>query len=286
MVERPALMDPVVPSEGHGRLTGKVAVVSGAARGQGRAHAVALAREGATIVAFDICEPLRTPMHPGASTEDLEETARLVEAEDQRCLSAKVDARDLSGLQTLADQAMAEFGRIDVLAVNHGIWAISENSWTLEEADWQESIDVLLTGAWKVTKAFIPKIIKGGRGGSVILTASVMGQHPQPSSVAYTCAKHGVLGLMRTLSWELGDYMIRVNAVLPGSVASRMTQEGGTVEKSAGWQPRFFGTDRALLPYGWMPPEVISKAVVFLASEEAVAITGVAMPVDAGWSNF
>jgi (+)-trans-carveol dehydrogenase len=285
-MERPVGLTPQVPSAGHGRLAGKVAVVSGAARGQGRAHAVALAREGATIVAFDICEPLRTPMHPGATAEELEETARLVEAEDQRCLSAKVDARDLAGLQELADQAVGEFGGIDVLAVNHGIWAISENSWTLEEADWQESIDVLLTGAWKVTKAFIPKIIKGGRGGSVILTASVMGQHPQPSSVAYTCAKHGVLGLMRTLSWELGDYMIRVNAVLPGSVASRMTQEGGTVEKSAGWQPRFFGTDRALLPYGWMPPEVISKAVVFLASEEAVAITGVAMPVDAGWSNF
>jgi (+)-trans-carveol dehydrogenase len=285
-MERPVGLTPQVPSAGHGRLAGKVAVVSGAARGQGRAHAVALAREGATIVAFDICEPLRTPMHPGATAAELDETARLVEAEDQRCLSAKVDARDLAGLQELADQAVGEFGGIDVLAVNHGIWAISENSWTLEEADWQESIDVLLTGAWKVTKAFIPKIIDGGRGGSVILTASVMGQHPQPSSVAYTCAKHGVLGLMRTLSWELGDYMIRVNAVLPGSVASRMTQEGGTVEKSAGWQPRFFGTDRALLPYGWMPPEVISKAVVFLASEEAVAITGVAMPVDAGWSNF
>jgi (+)-trans-carveol dehydrogenase len=283
-MERP--LDVVVPSAGYGRLTGKVAVVSGAARGQGRAHAIALAREGASIVAFDICEPLNSPMHPGATVEELDETARLVEAEDQRCVSAKVDARNLGEVQGLADQAMSEFGRVDVVAVNHGIWAISENSWTLEEADWQESIDVLLTGAWKVTKAFIPKIIEGGRGGSVVLTASVMGQHPQPSSVAYTVAKHGILGLMRTLSWELGDHMIRVNAVMPGAVASPMTQEGGTMDQSAEWQPRFFGTDRALLPYGWMPPEVISKAVVFLASEEAVAITGIAMPVDAGWSNF
>lgn len=269
-----------------GRLEGKVAVVSGAARGQGRSHAVSLAREGASVVAFDICEPLNSPMHPGASMEELEETVRLVEAEDQRCIGAKVDARDLSGLTQLADQAMEEFGQVDILAVNHGIWAIAENSWALDESDWQESIDVLLTGAWKVTKAFIPKILDGGRGGSVILTASVMAVHPQPASVAYTVAKHGVLGLMRTLSWELGPHWVRVNVVMPGSIESRMTQEGGTVDRSAEWQPRFFGTDRALLPVGWMSPQVISDAVVFLASDEARHITGVALPVDAGWLNF
>lgn len=261
-------------------------MVSGAARGQGRAHAVALANEGASIVAFDICEPLRSPMHPGATMEDLEQTTKLVEDTDQRCLSAKVDARDLAGLQALAEHAIAEFGRIDILAVNHGIWAISENSWTLEEEDWQESIDVLISGAWKVTKAFIPKIIDGGRGGSIILTSSVMGLRAQPSSVAYTVGKHGVLGLMRTLSWELGAQRIRVNAVMPGAIATRMTQEGGTVEQSVEWQPRFFGTDRALIPSEWMPPEVISKAVVFLACDDADHITGAALPVDAGWSNF
>ncbi len=269
-----------------GRLDGRVAVISGAARGQGRAHAVALAREGASIVAFDICEPLRTPRHPAATEEDLQETVRLVEAEDQQCLAVKADARDLAALTALAGDAAARFGRIDVLVVNHGIWAIEENSWVLSEEDWQESMDVLLTGAWKVTKAFIPKIIEGGRGGSVILTSSVMGRHPQPSSVAYTVGKHGVLGLMRTLSWELGAQRIRVNAIMPGAISTRMTQEGGTVEQSAEWQPRFFGTDRSLLPVEWMPPEVISKAMVFLASDDADHITGVALPVDAGWSNF
>lgn len=269
-----------------GRLDGRVAVISGAARGQGRAHAVTMAREGASIVAFDICESLSSPLHPGATPEDLEETRRLVEKEGVRCLAEVVDARDSAGLAALAEQAVGELGRVDVLVVNHGIWAIAENSWSLSDEDWQESIDVLLTGAWKTTRAFVPRIIDGGSGGSVILTASVMGLKPQPSSVAYTVAKHGLLGLMRTLAWELGDRSIRVNAILPGSIDSPMSQEGGTVEQSLGYWPRFFSTDRSLLPVGWMPPQVIADAALFLASDESAYITGVALPVDAGWSTF
>lgn len=269
-----------------GRLEGKVAVVSGAARGQGRAHAVALAREGADVVVFDVCAPLRSPMHPGATLGDLAETVRLVEVSGGRCLSARVDARDLPALTALADRTMAELGRVDVLVVNHGIWAIAPNSWELSEEDWAEGIDVLLTGAWKVTRAFVPKILAGGRGGSIVLTSSAMGLKPQPAAVAYTAAKHGVLGLMKTLAWELGAHSVRVNAVCPGSVDTPMTQEGGTVERSAELYPRFFTNDRALLPVGWMPPEAISRSVVFLASDDAEHITGVALPVDAGWTTF
>ncbi|MFE5699112.1 mycofactocin-coupled SDR family oxidoreductase [Rhodococcus koreensis] len=268
-----------------GRLDGKVAVVTGAARGQGRAHAVALAEEGATIVALDILDSLRSPLHKGSTAEDMAETVRLVEKEDQRILAVKADARDLNALTALADQAMAEFGRIDVVVVNHGIWAISENAWETDEEDWQESIDVLLTGAWKVTKAFIPKIIEGGLGGSVILTSSAMGIKAQPSSVAYTVAKHGVLGLMKTLAWEAGRHNIRANAILPGMVDTQMLQ-GGTIEKSSEWQPRFFTLDRSLLPDGLIPPDGVSRAVVFLASDESAFITGAALPVDAGWTTF
>lgn len=269
-----------------GRLAGKVAVISGAARGQGRAHALRLAREGADIVAFDVCEPFRTPRHTGATAEDLAETVKLVEELDRRCLSAQVDARDLAGLSALAEQTMAEFGRIDALIVNHGIWAIGANSWELDEADWQESIDVLLTGAWKVTKAFIPSMLEAGNGGSIVLTSSAMGQNAQPGSVAYTTAKHGILGLMRTLAWELGSQSIRVNAIMPGSIHSEMTQTGNTVEQSAEWYPRFFGTDRSLLPVGWMDPSVIANAAAFLVSDDAEFVTGVALPVDAGWTAF
>lgn len=269
-----------------GRFEGKVAVVSGAARGQGRAHAVALAREGADIVAFDICEPLMYPDHPGASWDDLEESQKLIEAEGVRCIAAKTDARDLAGLRGLAARAVAELGRVDVLVVNHGIWVVAPNSWELTEESWQESIDVLLSGAWKVTAAFIPAILAGGRGGSIVLTSSAMGTKPQPGAVAYTSAKHGIIGLMRTLAWELGPLGVRVNAVSPGSIASPMTQEGGTVEKSTEFYPRFFTNDRSLLPVGWMPPETISKAVAFLASDDAEHITGVDLNVDAGWTCF
>lgn len=268
------------------RLAGRVAVISGAARGQGRAHAITMAREGASIVAFDVCAPMRSPMHPASTHEDLEETQRLVEKEGVRCITAQVDARDSDALRALAAHTVQEYGRIDILVVNHGIWAIAENSWSMSDEDWQESIDVLLTGAFKVTKAFIPRMLDAGNGGSIILTASVMGLKAQPSSVGYTAAKHGVLGLMRTLAWELGGSSIRVNAILPGSIDSPMSQEGGTVEKSLEHWPRFFSTDRSLLPVGWMQPQVIADAALFLASDESAFITGVALPVDAGWSTF
>lgn len=279
-----------------GRMTGKTVVISGAARGQGRAHAVTMSREGANIVAFDVCEPSPWALHPAATLDDLEETRRLVEANDQRCMAVQLDARDLDGLRTLADSAIAEFGRVDTVVVNHGIWTVAPNSWTLEEDVWQESIDVLLSGAWKVTKAFIPKIIDSGRGGSIILTSSVNGLAAQPSGVAYTVAKHGLLGMMKTLAWELGSESIRVNAVMPGGIATPMI-EGGTIEKSIQYQPRFFSTDRFLLKgpkdgfensQGWSTPgpEVVADAVLFLASDESAYITGASLPVDGGYLIF
>jgi NAD(P)-dependent dehydrogenase (short-subunit alcohol dehydrogenase family) len=252
-----------------------------------------LSGEGADIVAFDLCESLESPLHPGATEEDLEETQRLVEANGQRCIAVRQDARDLPGLQQLAARTMDEFGRIDTLLVNHGIWAVSANSWELDEASWHESIDVLLTGAWKVTAAFIPKIIESGRGGSIVLTSSVAGLNGQPGSVAYTAAKHGVLGLMRTLAWELGSESIRVNAVLPGAVETAMIREGGTLERSVQDWPRFFSLDRSLLPVkpgdgggGVLMPDVVSKTMLFLVSDESAYLTGVALPVDGGWLNF
>lgn len=268
------------------RLAGKVAVISGGARGQGRAHAIRLAKEGADIVAFDICEPLEYPDHPAATWEDLEETRRLVEEEDRRCFIKKVDARDLAALRALADEVMAEFGRLDILVINHGIWTVAPNTWELEEESWQESIDVLLTGAWKVSAAFAPKMIEAGNGGSVILTASSNGTIPQPGAAAYTVAKHGIIGLMRVLAVELGQFGIRVNAVSPGSIATPMTTEGGTIEKSAKLWPKFFGTDRSLLPVGWVKPDVVAGAVAFLASDDAAHVSSVDLFVDAGYAHF
>jgi SDR family mycofactocin-dependent oxidoreductase len=269
-----------------GRLDGKVAVISGAARGQGRSHAVTLAREGASIVAFDICEPLKTALTPGATEDDLQETMRLVEEQDQRCMTAKADARDLGAMQDLADRAMADFGRIDILLVNHGLWNVANNSWELEEEEWNESVDVMLTGSWKVAKAFIPKILEGERGGSIVFTASANGVTPQPGAVHYCAAKAGIIHMMHVLAWELGKSNIRVNTVNPGGIATPMLLEGGTVERALELHPEYIGNNRNMLPIEWQPPESISNAILWLVSDEAAYVTGVALPVDAGWTNY
>src|ERR1700733_3349742 len=231
-------MDTSLPALRHGskdstmgRMDGKVAVISGAARGQGRAHAVTLAREGASIVAFDTCDAFKHVLYPPATEADLEETARLVEAHGRPCLAVKADARDLRALTDLAADTVSRFGRIDALVVNHVIWAIAANSWELEEESWQESIDVLLSGAWKVVKAFVPHMLDNEDGGAIVLTSSGNGVRPQPGAIAYSAAKAGIINMMKVLAWELGPHRIRVNTVNPGAVETDMAL-GGTVELS------------------------------------------------------
>lgn len=266
------------------RMANRVAVVSGAARGQGRAHAVTLAREGASIVAFDICDGFKHAMATPATPEDLAETKRLVEETGQQCLSAEVDARDLDALLALADQAITKFGKVDALVVNHGIWSSAANSWELEEASWQESIDVLLTGVWKVVKAFAPRMIENGEGGGIVLTSSDNGTHAQPGAIAYCAAKGGVINMMQVLAWELGPHMIRVNALLPGVIDTPMAQSAEKLDSSH-W-PRWFGTDRQLLQVGAQPPKSMADAALWLLSDEARYVTGVKIPIDAGWAAF
>ena len=268
-----------------GQMDGKVAVVSGAARGMGRAHAVTLAQAGADVVAFDICGPLEYPTHPAATPEDLIETRRLVEGAGKRCLAVQADARELAALSDLADSAMAEFGRVDCLVVNHAIWVGGIPSWEVEEGSWEESIDVILGGAWKMTTAFVPKMIEGGNGGVITLISSSMGSKPQPGGIAYTTAKHGIIGLMRGLSWELGAYGIRVNTVSPGGVDTEINHGDNHIRGTKRF-PKFFTTDRTLLPVDWMLEQDIADAVCFLSSDQARQITGVDLPVDAGWLNF
>jgi (+)-trans-carveol dehydrogenase len=270
-----------------GRLDGKVAVISGAARGQGRSHAVTLAREGADIVAFDICAPLRFPLYPGATVADLEETARLVEAQGRRCLNAVADARDLPGLTALADRAVEEFGGVDILVANHGIWTVAPNSWELEEDSWLESIDVNLTGTWKVLKAFTPKIIAGGRGGVIVLIGSANGIRPQPAAIAYSTAKAGLLAMMRVLTHELGRLDIRVNAVNPGSIDTPMVSDGSTMAAASAFQARYwqYVASQIHLPIGIQPAQSVSDAILWLVSDEARYVTGAAISVDAGWAS-
>src|SRR6201990_2712374 len=202
-----------------GRVEGKVAFITGAARGQGRAHAVRLAEEGADIIAVDICKKIDTVDVIAPSTpEDLAETADLVKALDRRIVTAEVDVRDYDALKAAVDSGVEQLGGLDIIVANAGIGTIGTRLDRMKEDIWQEMIDVNLGGVWKCVKARVPHIRAGGGGGSIILTSSVAGLKTYPHTGHYVAAKHGVVGLMRTFAVELGPQNIRVNSVHPTHV--------------------------------------------------------------------
>src|SRR5271165_1820318 len=203
-----------------GRVEGKVAFITGAARGQGRSHAVRLAQEGADIIAIDICKPIGGVPIPPSTPEDLAETADLVKGHNRRIVTAEVDVRDYDALRAAVDSGVEELGRLDVIVANAGIGTTAGKLHKADEALWQEMIDVNLSGVWKTVKAGVPHILKADRGGSIVLTSSVAGNKAYPHVGHYVAAKHGVIGLMRSFAVELGQHMIRVNAVLPTHVNS------------------------------------------------------------------
>jgi SDR family mycofactocin-dependent oxidoreductase len=272
-----------------GRMDGKVAFVTGAARGQGRSNAVRLAQEGADIIAVDICRKFEASAADGATPEDLEVTAGLVKDAGGRVVTAEVDVRDFDALRAAVDGGVEQLGRLDVVVANAGISTTARKLHEADEALWQEMIDVNLSGVWKTVKAGVPHILKGARGGSIILTSSVAGFKAYPHLGHYVAAKHGVIGLMRSFAVELGQRMIRVNAVLPTHVNTPLLMNEATYRA---FRPELEdpGPDDLasvcqtfhVLPIPWVTAEDISNAVLFLASDEARYITGVALPVDAG----
>jgi (+)-trans-carveol dehydrogenase len=273
-----------------GRIEGKVALITGGARGQGRSHAIRLAEEGARIVVTDICGQIDTVPYPMATEEDLAETVRQVEALDQPCLAIKADARDQAAMEAAVQEAVDRFGRIDVLAVNHGVAMVKGwDEWTPQE--WKDMLDTDLLSVWISTRAALPHMIENG-GGSVVITASASGLQSQLGLLPYMAAKWGVVGLTKSLAAEMAEHWVRVNAVCPTNVASPMlhneaviTLFNGGREDSTIEDMKFPATATNLLPIPWVEPVDISNAVLFLASDEARYITGFAMPVDAGMSN-
>jgi SDR family mycofactocin-dependent oxidoreductase len=262
------------------RLAGKVALITGAARGQGRAHAVRLASEGADIIALDNCVTAQTVDYAGPTEEDLAETVRLVEAQDRRILARKGDIRDLPGLEQLVKDGVAEFGRLDIVVANAGICP-SNWSWEIPVEQWQETIDVNLTGTFFTMKATIPTLIEQGTGGSIIITSSVAGLRGLPFLAHYAASKHGVVGMAKSIANEVGQYNIRVNTVHPHGVMTGMqpARMGELIQENAATLgPIFMGT----LPDFISQPEDIAAAVAFLASDDARHITGVQLPVDLG----
>jgi (+)-trans-carveol dehydrogenase len=272
-----------------GRVEGKVALVTGAARGQGRSHAVRLAQEGADIIAIDICRGFEDSPAPAATPEDLAETADMVKNLDRRGVTAEVDVCDFDALTKAVDSGVEQLGRLDIVVANAGIGTIGTKLHKISDATWQEMIDVNLSGVWKSVKAGVPHLLAGGRGGSIVLTSSVAGLKAYPHTGHYTAAKHGVVGLMRTFAVELGQHAIRVNSVHPTHVNTPLLMNEKTYRMFRPDLENPGPDDLApvcqtfhMLPIPWVQPEDISNAVLFLASDESRYITGVPLPVDAG----
>jgi SDR family mycofactocin-dependent oxidoreductase len=274
------------------RVKGKVAFITGAARGQGRSHAVRLAQEGADIIAVDICQsiPEVTPLYPGATADDLAETVRQVEALDRRIVASQADVRDFDALRTAFEDGLAQLGRIDIVSANAGIFIFGNESQNVTDDEWDVVNDINAKGVWHTAKAAIPALIEQGTGGSIVLTSSTAGLKGTPNVLAYTASKHAVVGIMRTLSNELAPHSIRVNSVHPTTVNTQMIQNESlyklfmpdadhpTREEA---EPIF--TSINSLPVAWVEPVDISNALLFLASDEARFITGLEMTVDAGY---
>ena len=274
-----------------GRLQGKVAFISGAARGQGRAHAVRMAEEGADIVAFDAAGPVPSQGAPAASVADLDETVRQVEKLDRRIVAHRADASDLDAVTAVLDQGLTEFGRIDIVVANAGVQGNPAPIAQTSAEEWQGVLATNLTGVFNTVRAAVPHLIAGGRGGSISLVSSSIALRAQPGLGPYGSAKTGVIGLMRALALELGEHSIRVNSIHPTTVNTPMLINDINF--------RLFRPDlenpqledvvpvyRTLnvLPVPWVEAEDIANAVIFLASDEGRFITGVALPVDAGYA--
>jgi SDR family mycofactocin-dependent oxidoreductase len=268
-----------------GRLDGKVAFITGAARGQGQSHAVRLASEGADIIAVDLCGGFKTINYPAATPDDLEETVKLVSKEGRRVVARRADVRYMAALQAAFDEGVAELGRVDIVVANAGILNVGW-SWEMSDEQWQEVIDVNLTGVWHTAKAAIT-LIAQGQGGSIIMISSTAGLYGQPFTVSYTAAKHGVVGVATCMANELAEHNIRVNTIHPTGVRTDMVTEPDLQDiiasRAETLGPVFMNSIN--LPGGLMEPEDVSSVVAFLASDDSHTMTGSQVRVDLGKLN-
>jgi SDR family mycofactocin-dependent oxidoreductase len=265
-----------------GRAQGKVALVTGAARGQGRAEATRFAEEGADVILLDICGVATPTDYPPATFGDLEATVKQVEALGGRVVWARCDVRDLDAVQEVVDRGVAEFGRLDIVVANAGVnsWG---RFWEMSVSRWQDLIDVNLGGVFHTVRAAVPAMIAAGNGGSIICTSSVAGLKSLPGQAHYAAAKHGVVGFANAAAIELAPYSIRVNTVHPWGVNTPMGGLGEEGEKVFADNPSYMAVmGQYLFDPPISEPEDIANAVLFLASDEARTITGTQLTVDHG----
>ena len=273
------------------RVKGKVAFISGIARGQGRSHALALAKEGADIIGFDLCDDIEHVGYPLARESDLAETIRLVEEAGGRIVAARADSRDFDAVDEVLRQGLDKFGRVDIAVPNAGVVSYSP-IWEWSAEQFRNVLDTNLVGVWHVVKAVMPHIIAAGNGGSLIFTGSVASLKGCPNIGAYEISKHGVVGLMRLVAMEGAPHNIRSNIICPTNVRTGMIDNAQTIGLFVPDNPNATLDDAApafatmnMLPVPWISAQDISNGVVFLASDEARYITSVVLPIDAGSSD-
>jgi SDR family mycofactocin-dependent oxidoreductase len=271
-----------------GKLEGKVAFITGAARGQGRNHAIRLAQEGADIIAVDVSQQVETVPYATATADDLAETVRQVEALDRRIVAREADVRDLAALTAAVDDGVAQLGRLDIVLANAGISTMSPTI-EMDEQTWSTMIDINLTGVWKTIRAAVPHVVSGGRGGSVVITSSLAALKANANIAHYTAAKAGVVGLMKVLALELAPQNIRVNTVHPSTVATDMILNDPTYRL---FRPDLENPTRAdfeeaaltlnKMPIAALESDDITNAVLYLVSDDGRYVTGTTHVVDAG----
>jgi (+)-trans-carveol dehydrogenase len=274
-----------------GRVEGKVALITGAARGQGRAHAVRLAEEGADIIALDICRAIETVDYEPATEEDLAETERLVKQAGRNVVAMSADVRDFDAVSAVVARGLEQLGHIDIVIANAGIMGHPAKIWQFDAEQWQTTIDVNLTGVWHTLKATVPVLIDQGTGGSIIMTSSTAGAKGAANFGNYGATKHAILGLAKTAAIELGEYNIRVNTILPTSVDTHLIQSQALYDlfrpdlespTRADCEPTFDSLH--LLPLRWLQPSDIANAGLWLASDESKYVTGLEVRVDGGFA--
>lgn len=279
-----------------GDLEGRVAFVTGAARGQGRAYAVRLAQEGAAVIISDICAPVsETIPYQGATPDDLAETVRLIEAEGRKVLARQVDIRDDAAVRTLVADAIEQFGRLDVVVANAGVLSWGR-LWELTDEQWNSVIDVNLTGTWRTLRAVIPAMIEAGNGGSIIIVSSSGGLKATPGNGHYAASKHGLTSITNTLALELGEYSIRVNSIHPYSIATPMI-ENDSMMAILSAHPSYLNSFAAM-PYqpptkgsrakrnDFMTAEEAAEVVVWLAGDNSSVLSGSQISVDRGVMKY
>ncbi|MEU0496160.1 mycofactocin-coupled SDR family oxidoreductase [Mycobacterium sp. NPDC006124] len=266
-------------------MADRAALVTGAARGMGRAHAVTLASRGADVIALDLCAEVEVTDYPGSTPEDLAETARLVRSHGRRILARQADVRDPEAVAAVVADGLDEFGRLDVVVANAGIIRVSDTD--RRARTFRDVVEVNLIGAWNTVDAAIPAMVAGGRGGSVVLVSSTQGVRAAGTGRAgiqgYAASKRALVALMQVWADQLAEHSIRVNAIHPGGVATDMILNETTAKLAAEGDPWLLA-QRNALPIALLRPEQIAAAVAWLVSDEASFITGTSWPLDAGFT--